>query len=178
MYITISDVTGKKTIDLSYPIWAKEVAVISMLSNNIQYWLNGPIEVLLKTRKKIVLSKGAYTDKGLNSLIGLELKSIMDDRDDVLRTDKLEKVTKMVFSLDELDNSDNLENGKPSSILFMYHVSSPEYFTCFEPVTPQYKKLKNGRITSLVLKIRNQNGNIITNRLGTTVVLHIHDCKL
>ena len=41
MYITINDIIGEKTIDLSYPIQnfdsSKEVAVISMFSNNIQY---------------------------------------------------------------------------------------------------------------------------------------------
>ena len=41
MYITIDDVIGEKTIDLSYPIQnfnsSQEVAVVSMFSNNIQY---------------------------------------------------------------------------------------------------------------------------------------------
>ena len=41
MYITINDVIGKKTIDPSYLIQnfnsSKEVAVVSMLSDNIQY---------------------------------------------------------------------------------------------------------------------------------------------
>ena len=81
-------------------------------------------------------------DKELNALIGLELKSQMDDRDDVIRENKLENVTKMVISLDELDNTINVEAGKPRNTLFTYHVSSPEYFTSFEPKTSQYKKLK------------------------------------
>ena len=59
MYITIDDIIGGKRIDLSYPISSnKEIAVVSMLSNNVQYWLQGSIEVLLKTGKKIVLNKG------------------------------------------------------------------------------------------------------------------------
>ena len=45
MYITINDVIGEKRIDLSYPIrsttrWGtanKEVAVIAMFSDNVQY---------------------------------------------------------------------------------------------------------------------------------------------
>ena len=52
-------------------------------------------------------------------------------------------------------------------------MTSPEYSTCFEPVTPQYKKLKNDTITSLTLKIMDQAGNIITDGPGMTVVLHI-----
>ena len=87
MYITINDVIGSKTIDLSYPICSgkkrlgastAEITVVSMFSDNVHYWLQGSIEVLLKTSKKTVLNKGVYTDKDLNSLIGLELKSRMD----------------------------------------------------------------------------------------------------
>ena len=37
MYITISDVIGERTIDLSYPIRGTEVAVVSVFSDNIQY---------------------------------------------------------------------------------------------------------------------------------------------
>ena len=132
--------------------------------------------MLLKTGKKIVLNKGAYiyTDRELNSLIGLELKSqMLDSRNDVLRTNKLEKVMKLTISLNELDNSDNLKDGLPTNTLFTYYVTGPEYSTCFEPVTPLYKKIKNGMINSLTLKITDQNNNIITNGPGMTVVLHI-----
>ena len=62
---------------------------------------------------------------------------------------------------------------KPSNALFTYYVTGPEYSMHFEPHIPQYKKLKNGMITSLTLKITDQNNNIITNRPGMTVVLHI-----
>ena len=83
MYITINDVIGEKRIDLSYPIKGRdgstEIAVASMLSDNVQYWLQGSIEVLLKTGKKIVLNKGVYMDKELNSLIGMELRMQMID---------------------------------------------------------------------------------------------------
>ena len=124
--------------------------------------------------KKIVLNKVVYMDKELNALMGLELKSqMMDSRNDILRTNKLEKVTKMVISLNELNNSDNLEDDLPNNTLFTYYVTGPEYSRCFEPVTPQYKKLKSGMINSLSLKITDQAGNIITNGPGTTVVLHI-----
>ena len=174
MYITIDDNIGEKRITLSYPNKGKDIAAVSMLNNNVQYWLQGSIEVLLKMGKKIVLNKGVYTDKELNSLIGMELKSqMLDSRNDVLRTNKLEKVMKMTISLSELDNSDNLEDGKPNNALFVYYVTGPEYSTHFEPVMPQYKKLKNGEIVSLSLKITHQNNNIITNGPGMTVVLHI-----
>ena len=69
MYITINDIIDEARIDLSYPMKGKdgptgpcsmEIAVVSMISNNVQYWLQGAIEVLLKTGKKIVLNKAVY----------------------------------------------------------------------------------------------------------------------
>ena len=149
MYITINDIKGEKTIDLSYPIHSKkEIAVVSMHIINSQILLQRSIEVLSITGKKIVLNKWVYTDNELNSLIGTELKSqMLDSRNDIQRTNKLVDGTKITISLNELNNSDNLEDGKPSNTLFMYFVTSPEYFTCFEPQFPQYKKLKNDTIT-------------------------------
>ena len=178
MYITINDIIGEKSIDLSYPLKGRdgsvEITVVSMFSNNVQYWLQGTKEVLLKMGEKIVLNKVVYMDKELNALIGLELKSqMMDSRNDVLRTNKLEKITKMVISLNELDNSDNLEDGRPSNTLFTYYITGPEYSMHFEPVMSQYKTLKNGMVTSLTLKITDQANNIIADGPGTTVVLHI-----
>ena len=138
MYITINDIKGEKTIDLSYPIHSrKEIAVVSMHSSNFQILLHRSIEVLLKMGKKIVLNKGVYTDKELNSLIGTELKSqMLDSRNDVLRTNKLERITKMIISLNELNNPNNLEDGIPSNVLFTHYVTSSERYTIFEPQTP------------------------------------------
>ena len=52
-------------------------------------------------------------------------------------------------------------------------MTADEDFTSFETRTPQYKKIKNDTITSLTLKITDQNGNIITDGPRVTVVLHI-----
>ena len=84
--------------------------------------------------------------------------------------------TEITLNLDELDNTDNLEDGKPSNSLLTYHVTSNEDFTGFEPQTPQYKKLKNKEFTSLTMRITDQN-NVITDGSQVTVVLHIRDCK-
>ena len=155
-------------------IQKKEIVVVSMHISNSQILLHRSVEVLSVTGKKIVLNKGVYTDKELNSLIGTELKSqMLDSRNDIQRTNKLVNGTKITISLNELNNSNNLENGKPSNTLFTYFVTSPEYFTHFKPQSPQYKKLKNDTITSLTLVITYQNNNIITDGLETTVVLNI-----
>ena len=129
---------------------------------------------MLKTDKKIVLNKGVYKDKELNSLIGMELKlQMLDSCNDILRTNKLVNGTKISITLNKLDNSDNLKDGKPSNTLFTYFVTSPEYFTHFELQSPQYKKLKNDAITSLTLAITDQNNDIITDGPEVTVVFHI-----
>ena len=49
MYIMINDIKGEKMIDLSYPIrnfgctagCGKEIAVVSLFSRNVQYWVTG-----------------------------------------------------------------------------------------------------------------------------------------
>ena len=83
----------------------------------------------------------------------------------------------MVLNFNELDNINNLEDGRPSNALLTYHVTDDKDFTCFEPHIPQYKKLKNGELTSLTLKIMDQK-NIVTDGPQVTVVLHIRDHKL
>ena len=178
MYITINNVISEKTIDLSYPILSgKEVVVITMLSNNIQYSLKDPMKVPLLTSETIVL-KGVYMDKELDALIGMELISKFISHDDVLKKNKLENVMEMAISLNELDYTDNLEDGRLSSELVTYHVTADEDFTCFEPKIPQYKKLKNREFISPTLRIKDQNNNIITDGPQVTVVLHICDCKI
>ena len=83
MYITINDIKGEKTIDLSYPIWnfdsSKEIAVISMLSENTQYEMTKPLKLkLVDGSEKEVLSK-TYTSRDLNAFV--EGKHIISDLD-------------------------------------------------------------------------------------------------
>ena len=86
-------------------------------------------------------------------------------------------IMEMILNLDELDNSDNLEDGILSNILFTHHVVDDEDFTSFKPCTPQYKKLKNREFTSLTLRVTDQAGNIITDGLQVTAGIHIRDRK-
>ena len=174
----INDIIGEKTIDLSYPIRnfgsSKEIAVISMLSENTQYEMTKPLKLkLVDGTEKEVLSK-TYMSRELNVFVeGKHIISDLNNDPQIIKTNKLAKVTNMIFKLDELDNTNNLEDGHPSNTLFTYYMPGSEDFTCFEPATPQYKKLKNGNIVSLTSKITDQNYHIITNGPGTTVVLHI-----
>ena len=98
--------------------------------------------------------------------------------DQVAKTNKLKGITEMIINSDELNNSINLKDGRPSYELLVYHMTDDEDFMHFEPKTPQYRKLKNGEFTSLNLRITDQNNNVITDGPQVTVVLHICDCKI
>ena len=107
----------------------------------------------------------------------VELKQFEVD-DQVIKKNKLKGITEITLNLDELNNSDNLKDGRPSNELLTYHVTDDRDFMHFEPQTPQYKKLKNGEFTSLNLRITYQNSNVITDGPQVTVVLHIRDRKI
>ena len=181
MYLTINNIIGEKRIDLSYPIHSnKKIAVITMFSNNVQYQILKLHAVMdpISDTKKMIPSR-TYAGRELLSMLEgmVELNKFLVD-DQVIKKNKLKGITESVLNLDELDNSDNLEDGRPCNSLLTYYVTSNEDFTRFEPHTPQYKKLKNGEFTSLTLRIMDQNGKVITDGRQVTVVLHIHDCKI
>ena len=184
MYITINNIKGEKRIDLSYSIQNfdsdKEIAVIRMLSNNVKYEilkLRSVMDPISDTKKMI--PKGAYAGRELTSMLEgiIELNQFEVD-DQVTKTNKLKGITEIMLNLDELNNSDNLKDGRPSNELLTYHVTDDKDFTRFEPQNPQYKKLKNGEFTSLNLRMMDQNNNVITDGPQVTVVLHICNRKI
>ena len=123
--------------------------------------------------EKQVLKK-TYTTRELDTLVERKpIVTILDNDPRIIKRNKIAKITDMIFYLNELDNSNNLEDGRPSTILFTYHVNADEAFKHLEPKNPQYKKLKDGNLTSLNLKITDENNNIITDGPATTVVLHV-----
>ena len=65
MYLTINGIKGEKTIDLSYPIQnfdsGKEVAVVRMLSDNIQYKMTKPFGLKLADGSEKQILNGSYT---------------------------------------------------------------------------------------------------------------------
>ena len=176
MYITINDIKGEKRIDLSYSIqnfdstagWgeaSKEITVIRMLSDNVQYQVLKLCSVMdpISNMKKMIPS-GTYAGRELiiSMLEGIvQLNQFVVD-DQIIKKNKFKGITEMIINLNELDNSDNLKDGRSSNELLIYHVTDDKDFTCFEPQTPQYRKLKNGEFTSLNLRITDQNNNIIT----------------
>ena len=98
--------------------------------------------------------------------------------DQVTKMNKLKGITEITLNLDELNNSDNLKDGRPNNSLLTYYVTDDEDSMHFEPQNPQYKKLKNEEFTSLNLSMTDQNNNVITDGPQVTVVLHIRDRKI
>ena len=181
MYITINNIKGEKRIDLSYSIQnfdsGKEIAVIRMLSDNVQYEILKLSAVMdpISNAKKMIPS-GTYAGRELISMLEgiIELNQFEVD-DQVTKTNKLKGITEITLNLDELNNSNKLKDGRPSNELLTSHMTDDKDFTRFEPQTPQYRKLKNGEFTSLTLRITDQNNNVISDDPQVAVVLHIRD---
>ena len=152
---------------------SEEVAIVSMSSNNVQYQIKEPLKVLLITNKEKQLPEGVFMDIELNASIERKLIATPLDANDNIKMDKLACVTDTVLSLDKLDNTDNLEDGRLSNVLLKYLVTGSEEFTTFEPVAPHYKRLRKGEYTLLTLRIMDQKDNDITDGPGMTIVLHV-----
>ena len=184
MYITINNIKGESRIDLSYSIQNfdsdKEIAVIRMLSDNVKYEIlkvRAVMDPISDTKKMI--PNGTYASRELLSMLEGIIKLNQFEADNqVTKTNKLKGITEITLNSDELNNSINLKDGRPSNELLTYHVTDDKDFTYFEPQNPRYKKLKNKEFTSLNLRITDQNNNVITDGLQVTVVLHIRNRKI
>ena len=139
MYITINDIKGEKTIGLFYPICSgHEIAVITMLSDNVQFEIAKLRAIMnpISDTKKLIPNK-TYTGRELLSMLEgmVELNKFLVD-DQVIKKNKSKGITEMILNLDELDNSD-MKIGRPRNALLTYHVTANEDFTSFEPNIPQ-----------------------------------------
>ena len=147
MYITINNIKGEKRIDLSYSIQnfdssmerlgicMAEIAVVRMLSDNVKYEilkLHAVMDPISDTKKMI--PSETYAGRVLLSIVEgmVELNQFVVD-DQVIKKKKLKGITEMIIDLDELNNSNSLENGKPSNSLLTYHMTDDKDFTRFEP---------------------------------------------
>ena len=73
--------------------------------------------------KKLIPSR-TYAGRELFSILEgmIELAHFETD-DQVIKKNKLRGIIEMIFDLNELDNTDNLEDGRPSISLLTYHVT-------------------------------------------------------
>ena len=90
----------------------------------------------ISNAKKMILS-GTYAGRELLSIVeGLVALNQFVVDDQVIKKDKFKGITEMIINLNELDNSDNLMDGRPSNELLTYHVTDDKDFMHFEPQTP------------------------------------------
>ena len=184
MYITINNIKGEKRIDLPYSIQnfdlGKEIAVIRMLSDNVKYEmlkLHAVMDPISDAKKTI--PSGSYAGRELISMLeGIVEHKQFEIDDQVTKTNKLKGIAEITLNLDELNNSNNLKDGRPSNELLTYYVTDDKDFTRFESQNPQDKKLKKAEFTSLSLRITDQNNNVITDGPQVTVVLYVHNRKI
>ena len=147
--------TSKVKRELTYLIQltqTRKSQLYIMLSHNTQYKVLKLCSVMDSDSKKLIPS-GTYASRGLLSMLEgiVELNKFLVD-DQVTKTNKLKGITEMIINLDELNNSVNLKDWRPSNALLTYHMTDDKDFMHFEPQTPQYKALKNGEFTSLNLE--------------------------
>ena len=88
-----------------------------MLSNNVKYKILKLREVMdpISDTKKMI-PNGTYASRELISMLEgiVELNQFEID-DQVTKTNKLKSITEITLNLDELNNSDNLKDGRPSN---------------------------------------------------------------
>ena len=121
MYITINTMKGESRIDLSYSIQNfdsdKEIAVIRMLSDNVQYQilkLRSVMEPISDTKKMV--PNGTYASRELISMLeGIIEFNQFEIDDQVTKMNKLKGITEITLNLDELNNSDNLKMEDPAT---------------------------------------------------------------
>ena len=93
-----------------------------------------PVHEVLE--EKEVLSK-TYMSRELNTFVdGKHIISDLDNNPQIIKKNKLAKVTNMSNELDELDNTNNLEDGHTSNTIFTYYMPGSEDFMYFKPQTP------------------------------------------
>ena len=133
MYIMINNIKGEKRIDLSYSIQNfdsnKEIAVIRMLSDNVKYEILKLHSVMnpISNAKKMI-PKGAYASRELISMLEgiIELNQFEVD-DQVTKMNKLKGITEITLNLNELNNSDNLKDGRPSNCSLITRLLQDSY---------------------------------------------------
>ena len=120
----------------------KEITVIRMLSNNVIYEILKLCSVMdpISDTKKMI-PKGAYAGRELISMLEgmVELNQFEVD-DQVTKMNKLKGITEITLNLDELNNSDNLKDGRPNNSLLTYYMTSNEDFMRLEPTKPPVQK--------------------------------------
>ena len=111
MYITINDIKGEKRIDLPHPIYPrKEIAVVQMYNGNVQYEIAKPHTIMdpISYNKKLIPSRTHAGRELFSMLEGMVELTQFVANDQVIKMNKLRRITEMIINSNELDNSGNL----------------------------------------------------------------------
>ena len=102
----------------------------------MQYWI-------LSLNAEKIIPSGTYAGRQLLSIVEgmVELNQFEID-DQFIKTNKLKGITEITLNLDELNNSINLKDGRPSNELLTYHVTDDKDFMHFEPKPHNIGNLK------------------------------------
>ena len=107
MYITVNNIKGEKRIDRSYSIQPrKEIAVVRMLSDNIQFNILKPHTIIddISGDKKLIQSKTFAGRELLSILEGMVKINQFENEYLVIKKNKLKGITEMIPNLNELEN--------------------------------------------------------------------------
>ena len=190
MYITLNNIEGEKTIDLSH--WIKQVdnnfryiGVVSLFNEKVKYEYNFPGPIIRPLGLEKIIPKGKQTKKFL--LEFLEGK-VPIEKFDTYKENSIEGIDKVVITLNELDNTRNLEvdaklNGgglmkvvaKPSQTLLTYNVAYTNSFASYQPQFPLYKKLKTNQegINSLNINVKHIKDGVVKTSFRSNIVFHV-----
>ena len=71
-----------------------------------------------------MIPSGTYAGRELLSIVEgmVELNQFVVNNQ-VIKKNKLKGITEMIINLNEIDNSDNLKDGRPSNELLTYHMT-------------------------------------------------------
>ena len=86
--------------------------------------------------KKMIPSETYAGRELLSMLEGMVELDQFEVDDQVIKKNKIKGITEITLNLDELNNSDNLKDGRPSNELLTYHMTDDKDFMCFKPQTP------------------------------------------
>ena len=103
-----------------------------MLSDNVKYEilkLRSVMDPISDTKK--LIPSGSYAGRELISMLeGIDERKQLEIDDQVTKTNKLKMIImEMIINLDELNNSVNLKDGRPSNELLTYQVTDDKDFT-------------------------------------------------
>ena len=77
---------------------------------------------MIDNSQKQILN-GSYTKREIDAMVGrTHILADLSNNFRIIKMNKLARAIDMIFNLNELDNSGNLKDGRPSDALFTYYV--------------------------------------------------------